>query len=76
MRVMSPDIVLEEAYVAYVSICSYATQIRKSTEEKESCYADLTRQWATNHTSNLIHGTNASSGHVSRNIDGFEGAYG
>ena len=39
-------------------------------------YEDLSSEWTTHHTSELILGMGDLNGHVDRNIDGFQGLHG
>ena len=57
-------------------VCTYVPQSRKLIEEKEFFYEDLSGEWTTHHMSELIVGMGDLNGHVSRNIDGFQGVHG
>ena len=70
---MSLAIVFEEVVR---DVCSYAPQSGKSMEEKGNCYEDLSREWTTHHTSELIIVIGDFNGHVGRNIDGCQGFHG
>ena len=45
-------------------------------EEKRNFYEDLSREWTTHHTSELIIGMGNININVGRNIDGFQGLHG
>ena len=61
-RVMSLSMVYGQDVVRVV--CAYAAQRGKSMEEKEHFYEDLSREWTTHHTSELIIGKGDFNGHV------------
>ena len=58
------------------AVCTYAPQSGKSMEEKEHFYEELSRDWTSHHTSELIIGMGDINGHVGRNIDAFHGVQG
>ena len=62
-RVMSLAIVLEEEGVVRVE-WAYSPQGGKSMEEKDFFYEDLSKEWTTNHTSELTIGMGDLGGHV------------
>ena len=72
-RVMSLAIVFEEVLRV---VWAYAPQSGKLMEEREFFYEDLSAEWTTHHTSELIIGMRDFNGHVGRNIDGFQGVNG
>ena len=76
-RVMSLAIVFEEvvSYICHIRIVIYvySPQSGKWTEEKAKFYEDLSREWTTHHTSELIITMGYLNGHVGRNIDHFLG---
>ena len=57
-------------------VCAYAPKSGKSIEEKEFFYEDLSKEWTTHYTSELIIGLRDFSGHVGRDIYGFQGVRG
>ena len=73
-RVKSLAIVCEEEVVKIV--CAHVPQSGKLVEEKEFFNEDLSREWTTHHTVELIIGMGDINGYVGRHIGGFPGVHG